>query len=176
MFDAQPEYSLFSASERSPVSASKRKGIKAAGGAEYEALLIYERAARAKFRKKHPERFQELRRKHKRKPYKAEIVRRARMRGRKRGLGATITVADLHWPTHCPVLGIALDYPDNYGERKNKNVCANWPSLDRYNPAKGYVPGNVYVISYRANTLKNNATYEEILKVAKYLARRPCHV
>ena len=52
-------------------------------------------------------------------------------------------------------------------------VQANWPSLDRWDSAKGYVPGNVFVISYRANTLKNSATYEEILKVAKYLSRRP---
>jgi len=49
----------------------------------------------------------------------------------------------------------------------------NWPSLDRWDSTKGYVPGNVFVISYRANTLKNNATYEEIVKVAQYLRKRP---
>lgn len=176
MFDAQPEYSLFAASERSPVGASKRKAIKAAGGAEYEALLVSERAARAKFRKKHPERFRELRQKHKKKTFKTELVRRAKVRGRKRGLDATITVADLHWPSHCPVLGLALSYPNLYGERGLQHMQPNWPSLDRYEPAKGYVTGNVFVISCRANTLKSNATYEEILKVAKYLARRPRHV
>lgn len=86
---------------------------------------------------------------------------------------ATITPADLVWPTHCPVLGIELDYPTAYGERGTQAVKPNWPSLDRWDSTKGYVPGNVFVISYRANTLKNNATYEEILKVAKYLSRRP---
>lgn len=80
---------------------------------------------------------------------------------------------DLIWPTHCPVLGLALDYPERTGTRGAQPAQPNWPSLDRWDSTKGYVPGNVFVISYRANTLKNAATYEEILKVAKYLSRRP---
>lgn len=45
------------------------------------------------------------------------------------------------------------------------------PSLDRINPDRGYVPGNVQVISFRANTLKNNATREELAKVLAYMKR-----
>lgn len=86
---------------------------------------------------------------------------------------ATITPADLDWPSHCPVLGLELDYPKVSGERGKLPIQPNWPSLDRWDSTKGYVPGNVFVISYRANTLKNSATYAEILKVAKYLSRRP---
>lgn len=105
--------------------------------------------------------------------YRTELCARARARGRKRGLVATIRPEDLIWPTHCPVLGIELDYPERYGQRRTAISQSNWPSLDRFDPNKGYVAGNVFVISMRANTLKSNATYEEILKVAKYLSRRP---
>jgi hypothetical protein len=151
----------------------RRAAIKTAGGAEYEALLDYERAARAAFRKRHPGRVAETRRRYKKKKsFKANLCLRARARGRKRGIEATITAADLDWPTHCPVLGIELDYPLKCGMRGKERPQANWPSLDRFDPHKGYVPGNVFVISYRANTLKNNSTYEEILKIAKYLSRR----
>jgi hypothetical protein len=38
----------------------------------------------------------------------------------------------------------------------------NSPSLDRIDNTKGYVPGNVWVISWRANDLKRNATLEEL--------------
>lgn len=86
---------------------------------------------------------------------------------------ATITPDDLVWPTHCPVLGIELDYPERSGERGELHAQPNWPSLDRWDSTKGYVPGNVFVISFRANSLKNSATYDEILRIAKYLAKRP---
>lgn len=139
-----------------------------AGGADYEALLLKERAARAKFRIEHPERYRELQRIHRRKvpkTLKVELTRRARLRARKRGMEATIKASDIIWPTHCPVLGIELDYSPR-GTRISNNP-AN-PSLDRWDNAKGYVPGNVHVISYRANTLKNNATWRELEAVLKY--------
>lgn len=180
MFDASTNPGLFDAIVAlSPLSSvakakARRDAIKAAGGAEYEALLEYGRAARAKYREKDPERYRENRRKHEaRRPFKTVLCANARARGRKRGFGATITPVDLDWPSHCPVLGIELDYPERVGTRGTKHAQANWPSLDRWDSTKGYVPGNVFVISYRANTLKNSATYAEILKVAKYLSRRP---
>lgn len=106
-------------------------------------------------------------------PFRTALCANARFRGRKRGMLATITPADIDWPSHCPVLGIELDYPERSGTRGRLPAQPNWPSLDRWDSTKGYVPGNVFVISYRANTLKNSATYAEILKVAKYLSRRP---
>jgi hypothetical protein len=154
---------------------TKRGVIKAAGGAEYEALLEKERAARARWRSANPDRYRELQKLHKKDsvPFKTALCAGARFRGRKRGLAATIRPADLVWPSHCPVLGLELDYPELSGQRGGQHAQPNWPSLDRFDPKKGYAPGNVFVISYRANTLKNSATYEEILKIAKYLARPP---
>lgn len=153
---------------------ARRDAIKVRGGAEYGALLEKERLARVKWRTENPDRYRSNRRKQEAsRPFKTELCASARSRGRKRGLEATITPADLDWPSHCPVLGIELDYPERSGMRGTQHAQANWPSLDRWDSTKGYVPGNVFVISYRANTLKNSATYDEILKVAKYLARRP---
>lgn len=97
---------------------------------------------------------------------KSTLVMRARARGRKAGLGATIKAADIEWPTHCPVLGIPLDYETPRGKRSARNP--NLPSLDRWDNSKGYIPGNVFVISLRANALKGNATADELEAVARY--------
>lgn len=148
-----------------------RDAIKAAGGAEYAALLAKERAARAEFRRLHPEKIRAQERKTM--PFRTWLCSNARFRGRKRGLEATITPTDLDWPTHCPVLGIELDYPERSGMRKRQGVQPNWPSLDRWDNAKGYIPGNVFVISFRANTLKNTGNIEEMLKVLAYLREPP---
>jgi hypothetical protein len=62
----------------------------------------------------------------------------------------TITEDDLDWPTHCPVLSwIELHYPGHY---RHDPAGA---SLDRIDREKGYVPGNVRVISLRANLLQD---------------------
>lgn len=53
--------------------------------------------------------------------------------------------------------------------RKRLNAS---PSLDRLNPRKGYVPGNVAVISFIANTIKSNATPTQLRKVADWVAKR----
>ena len=44
-------------------------------------------------------------------------------------------------------------------------------SLDCIIPELGYVPGNVAVISRRANTIKNDATIEELELVLAYMKR-----
>ena len=57
------------------------------------------------------------------------------------------------------MLGIKLN--THVGETK-AGAKADSPSLDRINPNLGYIKGNVWVISYRANMIKNNATLEEL--------------
>lgn len=64
-------------------------------------------------------------------------------------------------PTHCPVLGIELDYS---GSRSSASA-----SIDRTNSRLGYVPGNVVIMSMRANVLKSDGTQEEFRKVIEYL-------
>ena len=63
----------------------------------------------------------------------------------------------------CPALGIQMKVG---GDFKNSIISA--PSLDRLIPELGYVKGNIAVVSTRANTLKRDATPEELMKVAKF--------
>lgn len=74
-----------------------------------------------------------------------------------------ITMNDLEWPTHCPVLGVELDW---FGEKSDRS-----PSFDRIDSNKGYIPGNVAIISLRANRLKNNGTADEHEKIAIWMKK-----
>lgn len=74
----------------------------------------------------------------------------------------TIQFCDVKWNTHCPILGMELNY---YAESRQENS----PSFDRIDNTKGYVPGNVQIISWRANRIKNNGTSDEHFQIAKYL-------
>ena len=73
-----------------------------------------------------------------------------------------IEFGPLEWPTHCPILGIELDYFSEYRAEAS-------PSFDRLDTSKGYVPGNVQILSWRANRIKNDGTAEEHRKIADYL-------
>ena len=66
-----------------------------------------------------------------------------------------IDPADIQIPEMCPLLGIRLQV-------SKRHHSPNSPSLDRIIPAKGYVKGNIHVISYRANDIKNDASLAEL--------------
>lgn len=71
-----------------------------------------------------------------------------------------IDESDIFIPTRCPVLGTDLTLAPN---------CDNSPSLDRADNTKGYVKGNVWVISDRANRLKRDGTAAEHEAIARYI-------
>ena len=73
----------------------------------------------------------------------------------------TLTYEDIVIPDTCPALGIPL-------HREDRDTWMNAPSLDRIDNAIGYVPGNVVVVSRRANLLKKDATLEELQAIAKF--------
>lgn len=83
-------------------------------------------------------------------------------KGSSKGWEWTLTFGELDWPTHCPVLGIELDY---FAERRQDNSV----SFDRVDNSKGYLTGNVRIISWRANRLKNDGTAEEHEAVARWM-------
>jgi hypothetical protein len=82
----------------------------------------------------------------------------AKERSNRRGLECTISPADIHIPRFCPLLGLEL----KSGTKENKGTS---PSLDRLDCKKGYVRGNVWVISHRANSIKRDATLEELEQI-----------
>lgn len=93
------------------------------------------------------------------------LLESTRTNARRVGCENTITIDDLDLPEKCPVLGLDLDYE----LFKGHGPMANRPTVDRLNPALGYVPGNVRVISHKANRFKNNMTLEEAELVLKYM-------
>lgn len=90
------------------------------------------------------------------------ILRTAKSRAKKLNLPFTISLADIIVPERCPILNIEL--AENEFRAKDNSY-----SLDRIIPEKGYIPGNVQIISQRANLLKSNASIEELEKVVAFL-------
>lgn len=105
-----------------------------------------------------------------RQPIKA-LLAGIRARAAKRGLECTITEADLHFPSRCPVLGIPLSFGLGMGLGASLSVKDTRYSVDRIDNSKGYVPGNVIVVSYRANRLKSDASPQEIAAIARFYER-----
>lgn len=92
---------------------------------------------------------------------KLYLLRGAKTRARLKGLEFNIDVSDFELPECCPLLEIPLRIND----RLHGSNLADSYSLDRIDPSKGYVKGNVWVISKRANVIKNDATLEELERI-----------
>lgn len=87
----------------------------------------------------------------------------SRHRAKKRGLPHTIRREDILIPDVCPITLLPLVFRVGHENRL-------WSmSLDRVDSSKGYVPGNVAVISLRANFLKSNGTLEEFKRMINYI-------
>jgi hypothetical protein len=99
-----------------------------------------------------------------------DLARKARQRAEARGLDFDEDLSDLlPLPTRCPALGIPLRWATGEGPLRDG------PSIDRIDPAKGYVKGNRIVVSCLANQIKSSATPDQIRKVADFyegLAKR----
>lgn len=62
-------------------------------------------------------------------------------------------------------------------EGDSKHGSDNSPSIDRLVPHKGYVKGNVRVVSNRANRFKQDCTLEEMELIFKYMKENiPCEL
>ena len=81
----------------------------------------------------------------------------AKNRAKTKGVPFDIDVSDIIIPEFCPVLGLRL--VSHIGRR---GPMDDTPSLDRIRPEGGYVRGNIWVISSRANRMKNDATLGEL--------------
>ena len=88
---------------------------------------------------------------------------------RARGIEHTIKPSDIILPSVCKYLGIKLDY--RLASERGRLRSWNAPSIDRIDPARGYVPGNVQVISDLANRMKSDATVEQLIAFAEGILR-----
>jgi hypothetical protein len=86
---------------------------------------------------------------------------RARQSSKERNLEFNLDVEDIVIPEYCPLLGIKLTFVFS------KETRHSYYSIDRIDSSKGYIKGNVQIISLRANTMKNDATNDELLIFAR---------
>jgi hypothetical protein len=89
----------------------------------------------------------------------------AKGRARKQGVPFALTRKYMRtlMADTCPALGCPLVYNKRGGQVWNS------ATIDKINPALGYVPGNVAVISMRANRIKSNATADELQAITTWL-------
>lgn len=85
------------------------------------------------------------------------------MRASKAGQDHTITIDYLFHKAmttpFCPLTGARLEY-ERGGDGSPTGGTANSPTVDRIDPNKGYVPGNIWIVSKRANSIKARQTVE----------------
>lgn len=89
------------------------------------------------------------------------LLTKARERCKVSGVEFSILKEDIIIPEFCPLLGTKL--VTVLGSGYNPNNL----SLDRIDPSKGYVKGNVQVLSRKANIMKQDATKEELITFAR---------
>lgn len=94
------------------------------------------------------------------------LLAAAKCRAKKFGLRFDITETDIIVGEICPVLGI------RFKRGVGGKPCETSPTLDRIDNKKGYVSGNVVVISYLANRIKSSADATQIGRVATWLKKK----
>lgn len=89
---------------------------------------------------------------------------------KKRGVQFDLTPEYLEgiWTGTCPVFGTPLNVPLKEARGRGSNSTAH---LDRFDPDKGYVEGNVCWISGRANRIKYDATLCELKQLVSWMER-----
>ena len=98
----------------------------------------------------------------------------ARKRASAQDVPFAITHEDILIPEVCPVLGIKLEHAT--AETQSRKGMGGFhdasPTLDKIIPELGYVPGNIAVISWRANRLKCDGTLEEMEALVEWMRKQ----
>lgn len=120
-----------------------------------------------RWKRRNPEKYRQSERERKRRYIEKDplrnLLKHVKGRSKKDGVEFSITKADLEWPEFCPVLGMKLI------RNSKKGWADDTHSIDRIDNSKGYIPGNVKIISWKANDIKGHATIEELEAVLKYM-------
>ena len=122
------------------------------------------RTVRRKYDEEFKTRVNKTKRESRLRNYVHAMWKAAKTRAESRGLEFNIEESDIINPETCPI----LECPIKFGTKEDYNYS---PSLDRIDNSKGYVKGNIMVISKKANTMKNSASLEELQKFCKNVLR-----
>lgn len=85
------------------------------------------------------------------------MIRNTKSKAKERNIKFDLKYTDFELPEFCPLLGIKL----TYGAETNGNDDSH-SSIDRVDNNKGYIKGNVIVISKLANAMKNSSTFSQL--------------
>jgi hypothetical protein len=94
---------------------------------------------------------------------KKSMLRGAKNRAKLKGMEFNLVESDIVIPKYCPV------YPEIELIMNDGKPSYNSPSLDRVDNNKGYIKGNVRVISSKANILKKNGSLEDFKRLIEYI-------
>lgn len=126
-------------------------------------------------RKKMPENYRRDCERLRSNPWSAQLskmITSSRHRAKEKRLEHNIDVEYLRTiaTSHCPYLGIELHWQVQRGLGVTNKVFPNSPSLDRIDSSKGYIKGNVVIVSHRANSIKRDATEVELIEIGRRIA------
>lgn len=128
-----------------------------------DASMCVSCASKHEKRQNHIDKHAKARKKYKKENPEMVMLSAAKRRAKGR-FEFDISRDDIKIPEHCPLLLVPL-------RRGVGHLCPNSPTLDRIDNTKGYVRGNVWVISHRANFLKSNGSIKELVQIGKTLSQ-----
>ena len=102
------------------------------------------------------------------------VIVRTRCRAKRLKIDFNIDESDIVIPTKCPVLGIPIN--PTYGTSSKTGPKPDSFSIDRIDNNKGYIKGNICIISNKANIMKSSASPEELLQFAFWVILKYGHL
>jgi hypothetical protein len=84
------------------------------------------------------------------------------------GVPFNVRFKDIAFPKYCPITKVELDYTSHPRGKVPRNAA----TFDRVINSKGYVKGNVRVVSQHANFMKQNSTVKNLKRIIAYMEGR----
>ena len=94
------------------------------------------------------------------------LLNKAKQNAKIRNREFNITIDDIIIPEKCPLLEIPLQINIGKGGAKDNSY-----SIDRIDSSKGYIKGNIQIMSKLANVMKNSATQKQLITFSKNILK-----